>query len=213
MIAVHRNFARLRFEYVALYADDIADVVVLFVGHIVALADVVALYIDLNEPVAVGDVRKGRLAHYAAGHQPARNGYLFAFELFKVFLDVSRVGGDVIERLFVRVVALGDEFCKLFAAYARLLGEQFALLFLCCLYGCILVLFHRKSLKMLNVKPLIRQYARTNFKMRAYRTSFILCLLSSVYIRRREKRQAPLHPFYGALKRRRRGIRRKFCCS
>ena len=58
MRAVHGYLARLRFEHKALYADYIAYVVVLFVGHVVFFAHVVALDVYLNEPVAVGYVRK-----------------------------------------------------------------------------------------------------------------------------------------------------------
>ena len=88
MRAVHRNFARLGLEHEALYAEDIAYVKVLFVGGVRLFADVVALYVNLNETVAVGDVRKGSLAHYAAGHEPARNGHFLAFERVEISFDI-----------------------------------------------------------------------------------------------------------------------------
>ena len=58
MRAVHGDLARLRPEHEALYAHYVADVVVFFVRHVVLFAHVVALYVYLYQPVAVGDVRK-----------------------------------------------------------------------------------------------------------------------------------------------------------
>ncbi len=48
MRAVHRNFARLRFEHIALHAHNIAEVVIFFESGVILLADVVAADVNLQ---------------------------------------------------------------------------------------------------------------------------------------------------------------------
>ena len=75
-------------------------------------------------------MRKGRLAHYAAGHKSARNAHLLAFKLGKVFNNVSGISGNAVIYLYKRVVALRNQLLQLFAADSRLLCKAFCF-FLC----------------------------------------------------------------------------------
>ena len=96
---VHRHFARLRFKHRAPYPHDIADVEIFFKGGVNVLAHVLTGNVQLQLPVAVGDMRKGRLTHNAAGHEPARNRNLLALQLGKAFLYGRGVLRDGILRL------------------------------------------------------------------------------------------------------------------
>ena len=123
------HFARLGQKDGAARADDVADVVVLFIGGIHVLAHVLTGDIELDVAVPIADVREGRLAHDAAAHQPARDGHFLPFERGEIALDLIRTGGHVVFGLAVGVVPLRGEFCKLFPADARLLGKFFRLRF------------------------------------------------------------------------------------
>ena len=143
MRAVHGDLARLRLEHKAPYADDIAYVVVLFIRHIILFADVVALYVYLNEPVSVGDMRKGGLAHDAARHQSSRNGDLFALERLEIVLYRRGICGELVLHLFIGVFALGNELRQLFPSYFCLFGKAF--LFLLFGEGCVVLFVHMSS--------------------------------------------------------------------
>ena len=144
MRAVHGYFARLRFEHPALYADYVAQVVVLFERGVVILAHVVAADVNLYEPVAVGNVRKRSLAHDTARHKSARKTDLLALVFFEIVYNFRGIGGNVVPDFNERVVALLGKLLQFFPAYPRLLGKFFLGRF-----RQRYVLFHKISLRIL----------------------------------------------------------------
>ena len=122
---VHRDFARLRLEYKALEAHDVADIVILFIGKIIFLADVLPGDVNLNRPAPVGDMRKGRLAHNAAGHHSARQGDGFSLVCLEIVFQRFGIRIYRVFHLFVRVFALRLKLCQLFAADFRLFDKFF----------------------------------------------------------------------------------------
>ena len=143
MRGMHADLPRLRLKDKAAYADDIADVVILLIGGVRLLPHVLAGDVDLQLPVAVGNVRKRRLAHHAAGHEPARDGNFLPFQPGKSFLDGLAVRRHTVARLLIRVMPFGDEFLQFFTADLRLFGEFFFRL----LFRQILLLLHTCSRK------------------------------------------------------------------
>ena len=135
---MHRNrdLTLLGAEHLALHADNITDVEFL-VALVDLVAHVVALDIQLQPAVAVGQVGKGGFAHNALAHHAAGKAYGFAFQLFEMLVDLIGVVVAFKAHLLVRVRARGLQLRQLLAADALQLMQ-----FLCGL----LVLFLRLML-------------------------------------------------------------------
>ena len=106
---MHRHFTRLRFEHEALEAENVADIIVLFIGHIILFADILAGNVNLNVAALIRDMRKGRLAHNTAGHHSACHGNRLAFVCFEIVFYRFRIGVHGVFYLLVGVFALTDE--------------------------------------------------------------------------------------------------------
>ncbi len=106
-LRVHADLPGLGPEHKALYADDVADVEILLIGGVRLFADVLAGDVELDGAVAVLDVRKGSLAHDAAGHEPPGERDRLALVRGKARLDARGTGVDGIFHLFVGIFSLG----------------------------------------------------------------------------------------------------------
>ena len=126
---MHGNFARLRLEYVALYADYIAQIVILFKGRVIFFAHVVAAHVNLDKSVIVLQVTERRLAHNAAGHKSARDTHFLILERREIFAYIRRARGYFVLYLYERVFVFVRQLLQLFAAYTRLFGKLLFLFF------------------------------------------------------------------------------------
>ena len=129
MGGVDRHFPRLRSENRAADPQNVPDVVILFKRRIRFFPDVLTGNVYLDLPLIVGDMRKRRLAHNAAGHQSARDGDLFPFERVEPLPNLFGMRGDGVFGFQIGIRSLLRQFVQLFAADARLFGKLFLRVF------------------------------------------------------------------------------------
>ena len=120
---VNGPFPRLRLEDGARDANDVADVELFFIRHVHVFADVLTGDVDLDIALGVADMRKGRLAHDAAGHQPPGDRDFPALPCGKIALHLPRAGGDGELCLAIGILPLVGKLFEFFAADARLFDE------------------------------------------------------------------------------------------
>ena len=95
---MHGDLPGLGPEHGSLYAQDIADIILLE-SCIGLFAHVITPDIDLDIPFSVQQVREGSLAHHSAAGHAARDGYFLAFQFIKPVQDC---------RTAVRYIKPGD---------------------------------------------------------------------------------------------------------
>ena len=120
---VDGRFAGLGAEHRAGHADDVAQIVLLERG-IGILAQIVAGDVNLHFALRVQQVRKGRLAHHAAGDHAARQRDRLAFERLEVVGNLLRMVGDVKVGDRIGVLPRVDEALQLLAADNFLLRQR-----------------------------------------------------------------------------------------
>ena len=110
-----RYLALLRAEHLALHADDIADIHFL-IALVYLVAHIVALDIQLQTAVTIGQVGERRFAHDALAHHAARKADGFALQLVKMLVDFIGVVVALKAHLLVRVCSRSLQLRQLLAA-------------------------------------------------------------------------------------------------
>ena len=122
LLGAHAHLAALGAEYLALDADDIADIVLLE-AVVFLFIHLVLAGVELDAAGLVLQIAEADLAHAALAHQSARHADLAALKGVEVVLDILGVMRHVKARLLKGVAALGAERRKLVAADLEDLAE------------------------------------------------------------------------------------------
>ena len=120
----HGDFARMGAEHLARHAQHIANIVVLERG-VGFLAHDIALYVNLNLPIAIQKMRKARLAHHAARHHAPRDGHGHALLRKRVESRQDLLGAvsNIVPRELIGVLPRLRERMELIQPDAALLGN------------------------------------------------------------------------------------------
>ena len=132
LFCVYGNFACFCFEYKALDADDITDVI-FFECSVILLADVILADIGLHQTVSVLNIAEGCLPHDTLAHQSACDANILILQRIKVRSDFVAVVCHVIFYNLEGVLACFLHLCQLFSSdsilFTQLLLGQLLIFF------------------------------------------------------------------------------------
>ena len=116
LLRMNRDFPRLRLKYIALHADDIADIHALefFIGFI---SQRISLHITLNGTQFILNMTEGSFSHDTLAHDAACNGNFPAVHLLKMFHDFPAVAGLIVFRNDKRILSRRLQLRQLFSAH------------------------------------------------------------------------------------------------